>query len=82
MAILNVTETQLPASMEIVSDVGCAGGNHRTITYVLDGVQKTLRCSKGELDTPADADEEARMVLLFVRLRRSRGKAEAGARII
>lgn len=80
MPQLSVTDSESVA-LTVLTNISPSNCNHRTITYELDGVSKTLQTSNGELAAASDEDAERAFVVAFLRFRRARGKSELSVRI-
>lgn len=81
MAQLSVTESESIALRIVSKQTALHGAScqHSLVTYEIDGVQKTLIVNEQELDEATNEDDVVRN---FMRLRKARGKAQAGVRIV
>jgi hypothetical protein len=82
MAQLSITESE-SIVVKVLSKTPKAGGTcqHVTITYEVDGVQKSFEAHETELATMGPRSDEE-LVRAFIRQRVSRGKSYIGLRIV
>lgn len=84
MPQLSITDTET-ASLRVTTKAaphGGAGCQHVNVTYEADGQARTFPTHESELSEPVTEEEERRMVLVFLRMRKQRGKSQVGVRIV